>query len=124
MARVADDPTAKRLRELAAQEAADTKKRLASRTAAARRYAAASARLRLAQAAWEAARAETGEARSKAVEELIDSGMKPAEVAGLLDVEPRELRNLRAPAPKQTAEATGQPTTEADPTSAPARLAG
>ena len=36
VARVGDDPTIRRLRELAAQEAAATKERLATRTAAAR----------------------------------------------------------------------------------------
>ena len=44
-ARVGDDPTIRRLRELAAQEAAATKERLATRTAAARLFSGAVARL-------------------------------------------------------------------------------
>ncbi len=45
VARVADDPTIRRLRELAAQEAAATKERLATRTAAARFFSGAGAGL-------------------------------------------------------------------------------
>ena len=61
IARVGDDPTTRRLRELAAQEAAATKERLATRTAAARLFSGAVARLAEAKAAWERAQAEAAD---------------------------------------------------------------
>ena len=96
MARVGDDPTIRRLRELAAQEAAATKERLATRTAAARLFSGAVARLAAAKAAWERAEAETQRARAEAVEDLLGSGLQPHEVAELLGISNRELRSLRA----------------------------
>ena len=66
IARVGDDPTTRRLRELAAQEAAATKERLATRTAAARLFSGAVARLAEAKAAWERAQAEAQRAQAEA----------------------------------------------------------
>lgn len=107
MARVTDDATARRLRELAAQEAAVTKQRLATRTAAARSFSAAVVRLAEARAAWEAAQAEAEGTKAKAVGELLGSGMGPGEVAELLGISERELRSLRAMMPRGRAKANG-----------------
>ena len=101
MARAGDDPTTRRLRELAAQEAAATKERLATRTAAARSFSAAVARLGDAKAAWEGVQAEAQRLRAKAVEDLLSSGMHAGEVTGLLGISERELRALRATTPKR-----------------------
>ncbi len=53
IARVGDDPIARQLRDIAALEAAGTKERLATRTAAARLFSGAVARSAEAKAAWE-----------------------------------------------------------------------
>ena len=53
IAGLSDDPTIRRLRQLAAQEAAATKERLATRTAAARLLSGAVARLAETKAVWE-----------------------------------------------------------------------
>ena len=74
--RVGDDPTTRRLRELAAQEAAATKERLATRTAAARLFSGAVARLAETKAAWERAQAEAQRAQAEAVKDLLGSGMQ------------------------------------------------
>ena len=99
-ARVGDDPTIRRLRELAAQEAAATKERLATRTAAARLFSGAVARLAETKAAWERAQAEAQRAQAEAVEDLLGSGMQLGEVAELLGISKRELRSLCATRPR------------------------
>ncbi len=76
VARVRDDPTIRRLRELAAQEAAATKERLATRTAAARLFSGAGARLAETTAAWEHAQAEAQRTQAEAVKNLVGSGME------------------------------------------------
>ena len=86
-ARGDDHPTTRRIRELAAQEAAVTKQRLATRTAAARLFLGAVARLGEAKTAW-------GRAQAGAVEDLVGSGLQPGEVAELLGISNRELRSL------------------------------
>ena len=93
-----DDHTTRRLRELAAQEAAATRQRLATRTAAARLFSRTVSRLAEAEAAWERAQAEAGRAEAEAVEDLVGSGLQLGEVAELLGVSDRELRSLGAPA--------------------------
>ena len=65
VARVGDDPTVRRLRELAAQEAAATKERLATRTAAARLFSGAVARLAETKAAWERAQTKLSAPRPR-----------------------------------------------------------
>ena len=106
-ARVGDDPTTRRLRELAAQEAAATKERLATRTAAARLFSGAVARLAETKAAWERAQAEAQRAQAEAVEDLLVSGLQPDEVAELLGISNRELRSLRATRPDRPMKASG-----------------
>jgi hypothetical protein len=89
-----DHPATRRLRELAAQEAAVTKQRLATRTAAARLFFGAVARLAEAKAAWGRAQAEARHAQAKAVEALVGSGLQHDEVAELLGISDRDLRSL------------------------------
>jgi hypothetical protein len=96
IARVVDDPTTRRLRELAAQEAAATKKRLAVRTSAAGLFSRAVARVAETKAAWERAQAEGRRAQVKAVEDLLGSGLQPDDVTELLGMSKKELRSLRA----------------------------
>jgi hypothetical protein len=91
-----DHPTTRRLRELAAQEAAVAKQRLATRTAAARLFFGALARLAEAKAAWGRAQAEARHAQAEAVEDLVGSGLQVGEVAELLGVSNRELRSFGA----------------------------
>jgi hypothetical protein len=98
-ARGDDHPATRRLRELAAQEAAVTKQRLTSRTAAARLFFGAVARLAEAKAAWGRAEAEARRAQAEAVEDLVGSGLQLGEVAELLGISHRELRSLGAAAP-------------------------
>ena len=85
-ARGDDHPATRRLRELAAQEAAVTKQRLATRTAAARLFFGAVARLAEAKAAWGRAQAEARRAQAEAVEDLVGSGLQLGEVAELLGI--------------------------------------
>lgn len=92
MARELGDQAARRLKEIAAQEEAAAKERLAVRTAAARSFVRAGARLDGARAAWERAQEEVGEAKAKAVRDLLGTGMHAGDVAGLLGVSERELR--------------------------------
>ena len=106
VARVADDPTIRRLRELAAQEAAATKERLATRTAAARFFSGAGARLAETKVAWERAQAEAQRAQAEAVEDLLGSGLQADEVAELLGISSRELRTLRGTTPARGAKAS------------------
>ncbi len=94
-----DHPATRRLRELAAQEAAVTKQRLATRTAAARLFFGAVARLAEAKAAWGRAQAEARRAQAEAVEDLVGSGLQVGEVAELLGISNGELRSLGAAAP-------------------------
>ncbi len=103
-ARGDDHPTTRRLRELAAQEAAVTKQRLTTRTAAARLFFGALARLAEAKAAWGRAEAEARRAQAEAVEDLVGSGLQLGEVAKLLGISNKELRGLGAatrPRPKR-----------------------
>ena len=102
-----DDPTMRRLRELAAQEAAAAKERLATRTAAARSFSGAVTRLAEAKAAWEGAQAEAQRSKAKAVTELLGTGMQLGEVTELLDISERELRTFRATAPERQTKANG-----------------
>ena len=92
-------PATRRLRELAAQEAAVTKQRLATRTAAARLFFGAVARIAEAKAAWGRAQAEARRAQADAVEDLVGSGLQLGEVADLLGISDRELRSLGAATP-------------------------
>jgi ribosomal protein L13E len=94
-----DHPSTRRLRELAAQEAAVTKQRLATRTAAARVFFGALARLAEAKAAWRRAEAEARRAQAEAVEGLVGSGLQLGEVAELLGISNREARTLGAATP-------------------------
>jgi hypothetical protein len=101
-----DDPTIRRLRELAAQEATATKERLATRTAAARLFSGAVARLAETKAAWARAQAEAQGAEAEAVEDLLGSGLQPDEVAELLGISNRELRSLRGATPARPTKAS------------------
>jgi hypothetical protein len=92
-------PATRRLRELAAQEAAVTKQRLATRTAAARLFFGAVARIAEAKAAWGRAQAEARRAQAEAVQDLVGSGLQVGEVAELLGISSRELRSLGATTP-------------------------
>ena len=94
-----DYPATRRLRVLAAQEAAVTKQRLATRTAAARLFFGAVARLAEAKAAWGRAQADARRAQAQAVEDLVGSGLQVGEVAELLGISNRELRSLGAATP-------------------------
>jgi hypothetical protein len=91
--------TADQLKKLAQAEMDAAKERLTRRTAAARNYASAAARLTDAAATWERIQGEATAAQANAVTELIDSGMKPAAVAELLAVDAKQLRALRATVP-------------------------
>ena len=99
--------TARRLKEMASQEEAVTKERLAVRTGAARSFARASAPLEGARAAWGRAQAEAAEAKAKAVVDLLGTGMQVGEVAGLLGVTERELKALRTAAVRRDEKANG-----------------
>jgi hypothetical protein len=79
-----DNPTTRRLRELAVQEATVTKQRLATRTAAARLFFGALARLAEAKAVWGRAQADARRAQAEEVEDLVGSGLAFGEVAELL----------------------------------------
>ena len=80
-------------------EAAVTKQRLTTRTAAARLFFGALARLAEAKAAWGRAEAEARRAQAEAVEDLVGSGLQLGEVADLLGISNRELRSLGAAIP-------------------------
>jgi ERCC4-type nuclease len=99
MARTVDDTTADRLKELADAEMAEAKQRLAKRTAAAKSYATAAAKLVEATKTWERIQAETTTAKAKAINDLLDSEMKPVQVAELLGLDQRELRAIRTTTP-------------------------
>ncbi len=94
-----DHPTTRRLRELAAQEAAVTKQRLATGTAAARLFFGAVARLAEAKTAWGRAQAEARRAQAEGVVGLVGAGLQLGEVAELLGISNRELRSLGATTP-------------------------
>ena len=94
-----DHPTTRRLHELAAQEAAVTKQRLATRTAAARLFFGAVARLAEAKAAWGRAQAEARRAQAEAVEDLVGSGLQLGEVAELLGISNQGAAELGAATP-------------------------
>lgn len=96
------------LKRLAQEEMDAAKDRLTKRTAAARDYAAAAARLRDATATWERIQGETTTAKAKAVADLLDSEMKAPDVAKLLGIDAKELRILRSVSPEvgQSAEAS------------------
>jgi hypothetical protein len=107
MALGTEDPATRRLRELAAQEVAATKERLALRTPAARSFSGAVARLVEAKAVWESAQAEAERSKAKAVGELLGSGMQAVEVAELLGISEKELRALRPTASEKSTKASG-----------------
>jgi hypothetical protein len=94
-----DHPATRRLRVLAAQEAAVTKQRLATRTAAARLFFGAVTRLGEAKAVWGRAQADARRAQAEAVEDLVGSGLPLREVAELVGISDRELRSLGATTP-------------------------
>lgn len=123
MARVTDDPTTQRLRELAAQEAAAARERLATRTGAARSFSAAMARLAEAKAAWEGAQAEAERSKAKAVGDLLGTGLEASEVAELLGIPERELRALRATTPERATKVNGARSEAAGPGAKTERLA-
>jgi hypothetical protein len=111
-------PTTRRLREMAAQEAAVTKQRLATRTAAARLFFGAVAGIAEAKVAWGRAQAEARRAQAEAVKDLVGSGLHAGAVAELLGISNRDLRSLGTampPRPKRTRpsneRAEGVPTT-------------
>ncbi len=107
MARQFEDQAARRLKEIAAQEEAAAKERLAVRTGAARSFARAAARLEDARATWGRAQAEVAEAKAKSVADLLGTGMAVGEVAGLLGASERELRALRAAAGRRDEKPNG-----------------
>jgi len=95
----AKDKTEGQLKELARTEMAAAKDRLAARTAAARDYAKAAARLTDAASTWQRIQTEATAAQARSVAALIDSDMKPAEVARLLGIDTKQLRSLRTASP-------------------------
>ena len=78
---------------------AATKQRLAIRTAAARSFSGAAARLAQTKAALEGAETDAERAQAEAVSDLIGSGLQRDEVAELVGVSTRELGSLRATTP-------------------------
>jgi hypothetical protein len=107
MARQFEDQAARRLKEIAAQEEAAAKERLAVRTGAARSFARAAARLEDARATWGRAQAEVAEAKAKSVADLLGTGGWRWGVAGLLGASERELRALRAAAGRRDEKPNG-----------------
>jgi hypothetical protein len=118
MAKV-DDTTEARLKELAQAEMTRTKERLAKRTTAARDFATATAKIEAAATTWERIQGEAIVAKASAVTALIDSEMKPAEVAQLLGIDAKELRTIRAVAPSEAEAKTDKPKEPASPASVP-----
>jgi len=96
----AKDETEGQLKELAHTEMAAAKDRLAARTAAARDYAKAAARLTDAASTWQRIQIEATAAQARSVAALIDSDMKFAEVARLLGIDTKQLRSLRTASPR------------------------
>ena len=96
MPKRADAATTERLKELADAEVAAAKERLSKRTEAAASFADAEARLLAGHAAWEAIQGEAATDKAAAVQQLVETGMKPAQVAGLLGIDTKELRAVRA----------------------------
>ena len=80
-------------------QVAATKQRLAIRTAAARSFSGAAARLAQTKAALEGAQTDAERAQAEAVSDLIGSGLQRDEVAELVGVSTRELGSLRATTP-------------------------
>jgi hypothetical protein len=107
MPKKADAVTAERLKELADAEVAAAKERLTKRTEAAARFASAEARLVAARTIWEATQGAAATDKAAAVEQLLDTGMKPAQVAELLGLDAKELRTLRATGANRPAAGTG-----------------
>lgn len=110
MARVIDDDATARLEALEDAEVAAAKERHKTRTTATTRFAAAVAKLADAETAWTAAQGEANEAKGTAVADLLDSGMKPSEVAELLGVDAKDLGALRAVVPAAPATDTATST--------------
>jgi hypothetical protein len=108
-----DDTTEAQLKALADTEVAAIRERLRRRTAAARDFAAASARINEAAATWGRIQGEATTAKARAVKDLIDSDMKPAEVAQLLGLNAKELRAIRTTGPAEARQdvETGAPVT-------------
>lgn len=98
MARVIDDDATARLKALADAEVAAAKERHKTRSTATARFAAAVAKLADAETAWSAAQGEANDAKATAVGDLLDSGMKPGEVAELLGIDTKEVRALKTAA--------------------------
>jgi hypothetical protein len=77
-----------------------TKERLATRTAAARLFSGAVARLAEAKAARDRVQAEAQRAQAEALEDLLGSGLQPDKVAELFGISNRVLRSLRGTMPR------------------------
>ena len=76
-----------------------------SRTAAARLFSVAVARVAETKAAWGRSEAKGQRARAGAVEDLLGSGMELGEVTELLGISTRELHSLCATRPQRPTEA-------------------
>ncbi len=114
MARVIDDDATARLKALADAEVAAAKERHKTRSTATARFAAAVAKLAHAETAWSAAQGEANEAKATAVADLVDSGMKPGEVAELLGIDTKEVRALKTAAPAASDTDTAGPAASAN----------
>jgi hypothetical protein len=108
LGRVDGNPTIGRLRDLAAQEAAATKERLATRTAAARLFSGAVARLAEARVAWQRAQTEAQRAQAEAIDDLVGSGMELGDVGELFGISKAELRSLRVTAHERPTKGTAR----------------
>jgi hypothetical protein len=100
MARRIDDPVADQLKKLAQTEASAARQRLAKRTTAARDFASATAMRAEGAATWERIQGEANLRQAKAIAALLDSDLKPTEVAQLLGINVREVRALKSAAPQ------------------------
>ena len=114
MARAIDDDATARLKALADAEVAAAKERHKTRSTAIARFAAAVAKLADAETAWSAAQGEANEAKGTAVADLLDSGMKPGEIAELLGIDIKEVRALKAAAPAASVTDTAGPAESAN----------
>ena len=115
MARVIDDDATARLKALADAEVAAAKQRHKTRSTATARFAAAVAKLADAETAWTAAQGEATEAKATAVADLLDSGMKPGEVAELLGIDTKEVRAFKTAAPATDTTGPGASANGTDP---------
>lgn len=99
MARAIDDDATARLKALADAEVTAAKQRHKTRSSAAARFTGAVATLADAETAWKAAQGEATTAKAGAVGDLLDTGMKPGEVAELLGIDTKEVRALKTATP-------------------------